>query len=322
MTDLTRRDVLGSVLVGAAAAGVPVARIAAAEADDSLTFDLYPGPIPNAIEAPDEEATRDSKEAWVYRQNVSRPTLSVHRPTHAGTRPAVIICPGGSYRGVSIDKEGHSVARAFNAFGVVAVVLKYRTPSARHMKETRWGPLQDVQQAFHVVRTRAAEWRIDPKRVGVVGFSAGGHLAASASTLFTRPQQPHHREVELRPDFSVLIYPVVSMADEITHRVSREQLLGPSPSSEALETHSAERAVSDTTPPAFLLHAADDASVLVANTLRYFEALNSRKIATQLVVYPHGGHGFGLNNPTTQDAWIDRVRLWMASEGWNPAGEA
>jgi acetyl esterase/lipase len=184
------------------------------------------------------------------------------------------------------------------------------------MKQTRWGPLQDVQQAFHVARARANEWQIDPKRLGVVGFSAGGHLAASASTLFTHAVQAHHKLEEIRPDFSVLMYPVISMSDELTHRVSREQLLGSSPSAEALETHSAERAITDATPPAFLIHAADDSAVLVGNSLAYFEALNARKISAQLMVYPRGGHGFGLNNASTKDPWIERVRWWMASEGW------
>ena len=173
-----------------------------------------------------------------------------------------------------------------------------------------------MQQAFHIARSRASEWQIDPKRLGVVGFSAGGHLAASASTLFTRPVQSHHKPEELRPDFSVLMYSVISMMDELTHRVSREQLLGASPSAEALETHSTERAVTDATPPAFVIHAADDTAVRVGNSVAYFEALHARKISAQLMVYPRGGHGFGLNNATTRDAWIERVKLWMASEGW------
>ena len=320
MSELTRRDLLGTVIAGAAASSLPSLTVAAASPavalGASLEVSLYPGQIPNALDAPDEEATRDPAEAWVYRQNISRPTLTLHRSSHPSPRPAVIICPGGSYRGASVEKEGHNVAQAFNAFGVTAMVLKYRTPSARHMKETRWGPLQDVQQAFHIARSRASEWQIDPKRLGVVGFSAGGHLAASASTLFTRPVQPHHKPGDLRPDFSVLVYPVISMTDELTHRVSREQLLGAAPSAEALETHSAERAVTDATPPAFVIHAADDTAVRVGNSLSYFEALHAHKISAQLMVYPRGGHGFGLNNATTQDAWIERVKLWMTSEGW------
>jgi acetyl esterase/lipase len=184
------------------------------------------------------------------------------------------------------------------------------------MKQTWTGPLQDAQQAMSVVRERAGEWNIDRKRVGIVGFSAGGHLAASASTLFHEPVLSEHKRETVRPSFSVLVYPVISMSDELAHAVSREQLLGPSPSAESIERYSMERAITDTTPPAFLMHAADDASVLVGNSLRYFEALNARKISAQLLVYPHGGHGFGLINTTTPDRWIERVQAWMAGEGW------
>ncbi len=318
MPKLTRREMVAAVLAGAAAASIESAA-ARGEAlpTAKATIPLYPGPIPGAIEAPDEEATRDPKELWVFRQNISRPTLTVFLPAQArAAAPAVVICPGGSYRGVSIDKEGYSVAQAFNRFGVAAFVLKYRTPSARHMKQTWTGPLQDAQQAMSVVRGRAGEWNIDRERVGIVGFSAGGHLAASASTLFHTPVLSEHNRDTVRPSFSVLGYPVISMSDELAHAVSREQLLGPSPPAELIERYSMERAITDATPPAFLLHAADDASVLVGNSLRYFEALNARKISAQLLVYPHGGHGFGLTNATTPDRWIERVQAWMASEGW------
>lgn len=280
------------------------------------TLPLYPGPIPGAIDAPDEEATRDPKEAWVYRQSVSHPTLTVFLPAHAtAATAAVVICPGGSYRGVSIDKEGYSVAQAFNRFGVAGIVLKYRTPSPRHMKETYTGPLQDAQQALHVVHERASEWNIDRKRIGIVGFSAGGHLAASTSTLFARPVLSTHRAEDVRPAFSVLIYPVISMRDELTHGVSRAQLLGETPAPALIERYSADEAVTAETPPTFLVHAADDDGVHVGNSLRYFEALKKRNIAAQLFVYARGGHGYGLKNPTTSDDWIDSVQQWMASEG-------
>jgi acetyl esterase/lipase len=309
---------VAAVLAGAAAGSIESAA-APGEAlpTAKATIPLYPGPIPGAIEAPDAEATRDPKEPWVFRQNISRPTLTVFLPAQArAAAPAVVICPGGSYRGVSIDKEGYSVAQAFNRFGVAAFVLKYRTPSARHMKQTWTGPLQDAQQALSVVRGRAGEWNIDRGRVGIVGFSAGGHLAASASTLFHTPVLSEHDRETVRPSFSVLGYPVISMSDELTHAVSREQLLGRSPSAELIERYSMDRAITDATPPAFLMHAADDASVLVGNSLRYFEALNARKISAQLLVYPRGGHGFGLINATTPDRWIERVQAWMAGEGW------
>ena len=317
MSNVTRRELLGSVVVGAAAGVLRPAAAATSNSNGPLTLPLYPGDIPNAIDAPDEERTRDPQEAWVFRVDVSRPTLSVYLPLEPDARrAAVIICPGGSYSGVSIDKEGHSVARAFNAFGVAAIVLKYRTPSAKHMKDRASGPLQDVQQALHVVRRRASEWRIDARYVGIVGFSAGGHLAASASTQFAQPVLAEHGSESLRPDFSILIYPVISMTDELTHSVSRQQFLGPAPTAAQIDRTSNERAVTDETPPALLVHAADDTSVVVGNSLRYFEALNARKIPAQLLVYPQGGHGYGLNNATTPDRWIDRAQQWMFSQQW------
>ena len=184
------------------------------------------------------------------------------------------------------------------------------------MKNISTGPLQDAQQAMSVVHARANEWNIDPRKIGIVGFSAGGHLAASASTLFAKPVLSEHKRENVRPAFSVLVYPVISMQNGLTHAVSREQLLGASPSAELIERFSTERSVTAETPPAFLIHAADDTSVVVGNSLRYFEALVAHTIAAQLLAYPRGGHGFGLMNATTPDRWIDRVQLWMSSEGW------
>ncbi len=318
MTNITRREMVAAVLAGAAASSIEaVAAPGQALPLAKETLPLYPGPIPGAIEAPDEESTRDPKEAWVYRQEISRPTLTVFLPARTSApTPAVVICPGGSYRGVSIDKEGYSVAHAFNQFGVAAFVLKYRTPNPRHMTHTYLGPLQDAQQALHVVHQRSSEWNLDRKRIGIVGFSAGGHLAASTSTLFARPVLSSHSPATSRPAFSILIYPVITMRDELTHQVSRSQLLGSSPSAELIERYSTNEAITDSTPPAFLVHAADDAGVPVGNSIRYFEALRAKQISAQLFIYARGGHGYGLNNPTSSDRWIDSARHWMTSEGW------
>lgn len=278
---------------------------------------LYPGKIPDSIEAPDEEVTRDPSEQYPFRLNISRPTLTVYLPATRDAKGAsVIILPGGSYRGVSLVKEGHDVARAFNAMGVAAFVLKYRTPSPKHMTNQTLGPLQDAQQAIRVVRERAAEWRVDPQRVGLIGFSAGGHLAATAATRFNQPAQGGDAPSALRPDFLMLIYPVISFTDELTHKISREMLLGDAPSQDMIRLYSNELAVAAQTPPTFLVHAADDTSVVVGNSIRFFEALNALKVPTELIVYPAGGHGFGLNNATTTDRWIERGRQWLASQGW------
>lgn len=278
---------------------------------------LYEGDIPNSIAAPDEETTRDPNEAYPFRLNVSRPTITVHEPKSRDTkRAAVIILPGGSYRGLSIVKEGTDVARAFNDLGIAAFVLKYRTPSERHMVDRTRGPLQDAQQAIRLVRDRADEWHIDRNRIGVVGFSAGGHLAAITGTQFDQPVLTEWRSANLRPDFLVLIYPVISFTDELAHQGSREQLLGAAPTAELIKHYSNELNVTERTPPAFLVHAADDATVAVGNSMRFAEALQAHHVPVELMVYPAGGHGFGLNNATTRDRWFDRCAQWLESQGW------
>jgi acetyl esterase/lipase len=278
---------------------------------------LYAGDIPNSLAAPDEETTRDPNEAYLFRLNVSRPTITVYQPQARDTKQAaVIILPGGSYRGLSIVKEGRDVARAFNELGVTAFVLKYRTPSERSMVDRTRGPLQDAQQAIRLVRDRADEWRIDRNRVGVVGFSAGGHLAATTGTQFDQPVLNEWRAANLRPDFLVLIYPVISFSDELAHQGSREQLLGAAPAADLIKRYSNELNVTARTPPTFLVHAADDTTVAVGNSMRFAEALQAQHVAVELLVYPAGGHGFGLNNATTRDRWFDRCAQWLESQGW------
>ena len=288
-----------------------------ADAAEPPALPLYAGDIPNAIAAPDEEKLRDPADKFPFYLDVSRPTLTPYRPAKQDAkRAAVIVLPGGGYRGVSILKEGYDVARAFNDMGVTAFVLKYRTPSDRHMKDKRRGPLQDVQQAIAMVRRDAARWQVDPARIGVMGFSAGGHLAATAGTLFKSPVLPQWSSADVRPDFLMLIYPVISFTGDSVHKGSREKLLGDAPSPADMQRFSAELAVSNETPATFLIHAADDTSVPVANSVRFFEALQARKIAAQLMIYPAGGHGYGLNNATTGDRWMERCRQWLQSQGW------
>lgn len=287
------------------------------QAAEPPAMPLYAGDIPNAIQAPDQESLRDPADPWPFYLDISRPTITVYKPAKQDPkRAAVIIFPGGGYRGVSILKEGYNVARAFNEMGVTAFVVKYRTPSDRHMKYRRTGPLQDAQQAVATVRRDAAKWQIDPSRIGVMGFSAGGHLAATTGTQFKSPVLSQWRSADVRPDFLMLIYPVITFTDPAVHAGSRKMLLGDAPSQADLQRLSAQLAVSDETPPTFLVHAADDETVPVANSIRFFEALQARKIPAQLMIYPAGGHGYGLNNATTGDRWIERCRQWLQSQGW------
>ena len=301
---------------------VPVALIAMCTIHTAMaeqTLPLYDGAIPNSIEVPDEEALRDPKEPYPFFLSISRPTITIHRAAGQGVHPAIVILPGGSYRGVSIVKEGHDVARAFNAMGITALVVKYRTPSERHMTNRSLGALQDAQRAMWLARQRADEWGIDARRVGLLGFSAGGHLAATVATRFNQPVLREWQGANLRPDFLILMYPVINLGDDIAHATSREMLLGAQPSKADKALFSADLAVTADAPPTFLIHAADDAGVPVANSIRYFEALQSHGVAAQLYIYTAGGHGFGLNNATTTDRWIDRVQTWLIAHQWLPA---
>ena len=277
---------------------------------------LYPGEIPNARQAPDEESLRDPSDPHAFYQDISRPKIYPYPLTGAKTpRAAVVILPGGGYRGVSIVKEGHEIAKQLNAYGVAAFVVKYRMPNDKHMVDKTIGPLQDAQQALRLVRERARDWNVDPKRVGLMGFSAGGHLASTAATKFAKPVLLGATSEQVRPDFLILGYPVISFDDAIVHAGSRELLLGTKPSSEQIRNFSSELHVTAQTPPTFIVHAADDKGVVVANSLRFFEALQTAGVLSELIVYPEGGHGFGLNNKTTPDRWIERLRDWLLSRG-------
>jgi acetyl esterase/lipase len=291
--------------------------VAASSVSAQQAIPLYPSEIPNSRPVSDEENVRDPNDAVPFIQDISRPQLFPYPLAHAhGPRPAIVILPGGGYRGVSIEKEGFAVAKQLNAYGVAAFVVKYRTPSDKHMVDKTIGPLQDAQQALRLVRERAHEWNVDPNRVGLLGFSAGGHLASTAATKFDKPVLPGASAEQVRPNFLMLGYPVISFRDELVHAGSREMLLGATFTLEQVAECSNELQVTARTPPTFIFHAADDQGVVVANSLRFFEALQSAGVQSELIVYPRGGHGFGLDNPTTPDRWIERLRDWLQSQGF------
>lgn len=278
------------------------------------TFPLYPGEIPNSKPTPNEERIEISNGITIVHK-ISRPTITHYSPAKPnGT--AIIIFPGGGYWVTAIDHEGHDVAKKFLEQGITAFVVKYRIPSDETMVNREIGPLQDAQQAIKMVRERAKEWGINPNQIGVMGFSAGGHLASTASTHFQNPVIENPNAISVRPDFSILIYPVVSFSENVGHTGSRDQIIGKNPSQEKVEFYSNELQVKETTPPAFLIHASDDNGVLPENSIRYYQALLRNKVAAELHLYQKGGHGFGMNNPTTKDAWMDRCLNWMRSNKW------
>lgn len=273
---------------------------------------LYEKGIPGALEGVNEERYDAEKQA-AYK--VSIPTLTAYFPEkHSATGTAVIICPGGGYGGLVMGKEGFAIAEYFVQKGVAAFVLKYRLPDDKIMKDKSTGPLQDAQQAIWLVRQNARQWGIDPQKVGIMGFSAGGHLASTAGTHFNRPVINYGLSVNLRPDFMILVYPVISMTDRLTHNGSRNNLLGKRPSAESIELFSNERQVTDQTPPGFLIHAGDDKAVDVDNSIAFYEALRHHKVPAEMHIYPKGDHGFVLKWPI--DEWMGICMKWMKESGY------
>lgn len=274
---------------------------------------LYPDKIPNEIPSTDEE----NRNVEGHISNISRPTLMIYLPAkEKATGTAVVVCPGGGYGINAIKHEGTDVAELLVSKGIAAFVLKYRLPNDKTMKDKSIGPLQDAQQAIRLVRQNAKEWNVNPSRIGIAGFSAGGHLASTAGTHFSKSLVDNPNNISVRPDFMILLYPVISFSDEIGHIGSRENLIGKNPSPEMIKLYSNELQVTKDTPPAFLMHAGDDDAVKVENSIRIYQALNNNKIPSELFIYPKGGHGFGLINPTSPDRWMDRCLDWMRSNGW------
>ncbi|MGB3774828.1 MAG: alpha/beta hydrolase [Leeuwenhoekiella sp.] len=242
--------------------------------------------------------------------HVTIPEMTVYQPQEAnGT--AVIICPGGGYGHLAIDKEGFKIAAWFNTYGITAFVLKYRLPSDSIMKDKTIGPLQDIQRAVRLVRHNAQKYSIDSDKVGVMGFSAGGHLASTISTHYQDKVYKDVLSVSAKQDFSILIYPVISMLEGVTHQGSKNNLLGKDAASSLADLYSNEKQVDENTPITFLVHATDDDVVPVENSLSYYKALHSYQIPTEMHIYQNGGHGFGLGNATTHDAWPTALQAWL-----------
>jgi len=277
---------------------------------------LYTGVIPNSKPTRDQEEVKYDNGIQII-SNISRPTLMVFLPAiEKANGTAVVICPGGGYSIVAAKHEGTDVAKVFNKMGVAAIVLKYRIPDDSTMTDRSIGPLQDAQQAMKTVRDSAHKWNIDPKKVGIMGFSAGGHLASTMGTHYTSALIPNASHTNLRPDFLILIYPVISFNDSVGHRGSRDQLIGKNPSPEQIQNYSNELQVTDSTPPAFLVHASDDKAVNPQNSIGFYEALLKKHIPAELHMYQTGGHGFGMFIKNSKDLWMERCRNWMTANGW------
>jgi acetyl esterase/lipase len=269
--------------------------------------------IPNSKPAVDYKEKADTGADGVIRiSKVSIPEITIYQPKASmGKNAAVIICPGGGYSILAYNLEGTTVARILNGWGVTAVVLKYRLPSDAIMKDKSIGPLQDAQRALQYLRENSGELSIDPKNIGIMGFSAGGHLASTASTHFDSAVISNLKNTSLRPDFSILVYPVISFSDQLAHSGSRNNLIGKNAAPELINNFSNELQVTEKTPPTFITLAADDKTVNPENSIKYYEALLKNKVPAELHIFQTGGHGFGAKNLLSKDNWMEILRNWM-----------
>ena len=248
-----------------------------------------------------------------------KPNLTIYRPPREkATGAAVVICPGGGYGHLAMDHEGHQIAQWLNSFGVAGFILQYRH-SRSGAGYGHPAPLQDAQRAVKTVRARAKEWDVDPARIGILGFSAGGHLASSAGTHFQNrysDAKDSIDKVSCRPDFMILIYPVISFTEWCTHKGSRKNLLGTDPERELVENMSNERQVTVQTPPTFLVHGNDDKGVPPENSIFFYLALRKAKVPAEMHIYENGRHGFGLGkNFGPVSTWPTRCQDWMKNRG-------
>jgi len=289
---------------------IPVLLISTLHAQTGKEMALYKNAVPNSKAAP-------NKENSTFKDNVTRiakvsvPTITMFKPAQPNGR-SVIICPGGAYAILAFDKEGTRVAEEFNKWGITAFVLKYRLPDDTTNIDRSLAPLQDAQQAIRMVRSNALAWGLDKSKIGIMGFSAGGHLAASSATNFDFKADGSNNDTSsVRPDFAILIYPVISFDSSITHKGSRNNLIGAKATNQKTAFFSNELQVTKNTPPSFLVHAGDDGGVPVENSIRYYQACIKNKVLVEMHLYPKGGHGFGMQNKTTDDDWMERLKNWM-----------
>ncbi|RFS16658.1 alpha/beta hydrolase [Emticicia sp. C21] len=276
------------------------------------TILLYTGTAPGSTgkQVPEDSKTTDG----ITRvKDVTQPALIVYPAKKKTTDATVIICPGGGYGILAIDHEGYDIAKWFNERGMTAFVLKYRLPQEDLFDNDEIRPLQDAQQAIRIVRKNAAKYGVSPDKVGIMGFSAGGHLASTASTHFaTQVGDITDPSVSVRPDFSLLIYPVITFNDRFTHFGSRDNLIGKNPPVEKIEWYSNDKQVTKDTPPTFLVSTTDD-GVQPENSIAYFLACKKNKVPVEMHIYEKGGHGYGLKKKGRGpvETWAARMEDWL-----------
>jgi len=271
---------------------------------------LWPNGAPGNNECPQPEETFNGKMV----RFVSEPTLTIYLPEKAkNTGVAVVICPGGGYFIEAMDHEGYQYAEYLQSHGIAGIVLKYRLPYGHHEI-----PLIDVQHAMRTVRYNAASWGIDPGKIGISGFSAGGHLASTAATHYDKGKSASDNPVEkvsCRPDFAVLVYPVVTFNELWGHMGSRENLIGKNHDLKLIHYYSNELQVTSNTPATFLVLADDDETVDPKNSIEFYSALKEKGIPAELHIFREGGHGFGMTKKgKPHDQWPELLMDWLKAE--------
>ncbi len=284
----------------------------------SKVIDIWNGEVPGAIQNDKFKQNIDTKVDWLTKESITEPRLYMYpAPAEKATGTAVVICPGGSYVGLAIQHEGFQMAQWFNDLGITAFVLIYRLPDDAIMENKSIAPLQDGQRAMRIVRSHAKEWGINPEKIGIMGFSAGGHAASTLSTHYNEKVYESDDTTSARPDFSLLIYPVISMQEGVTHMESRVNLIGKNPSSEQVDHFSNELQVNANTPPAFMVHSMDDGAVPVQNSINYALALKKCNVSCELHIYQSGGHGYGLGRANdTKSTWPEACKKWLLINGF------
>lgn len=280
----------------------------------NITLPLWEGtpPLQKVTDLKEEVVS----EGIVRIGNVQIPTIEVYLPTkQIATGQAVVIFPGGGYSILAYDWEGTDFAKWLNSQGIAGIVVKYRLPKSTSLLDPKEVPLMDAQRAIRLVRQNASGWNIDPTKVGIMGFSAGGHLASTLSTQYShkvdRPMDATDA-LSARPDFSILVYPVITFVTPAIHSGSMKALLGENQTEELKKRFSAELNVTEETPVTFLVHAGDDTGVPVENSLLYYAALQAKGVSSSLHVYTKGGHGFafGMGKGPVEN-WRDVLLNWM-----------
>ena len=269
--------------------------------------------VPNRIESDEVEILE--KGAIQRISYVQYPQIELYLPSEANsTGKAMLIFPGGGYHVLAYDWEGSDIAKFLNSKGIAGIVVKYRLPISKSLENNQFVPLQDAQRAMRLTRYMAKNWNIDDNKIGIIGFSAGGHLASTLGTHFDDEVYKYVDGADLlsgRPDYMALVYPVISFADSSVHSGSKKALLGDEPDNESIRYFSNELQVSENTPPTILFHAADDKAVPPENSLLFFRALNQKGVPTELHIYPEGGHGFSLATKNQSlSRWTQHLYEW------------